>query len=103
MIRREIEIFPGEAFNRTKYEESARNLRLLNFFTADEKGVEPSYIPAENGKDVNIVYKVNEKQTGMASVGGGYSERDKLVFLIEARPLDPENLRPGLPVTVKLP
>ena len=30
-------------------------------------------------------------------------ERDKLVFLIEARPLDPENLRPGLPVTVKLP
>lgn len=82
VIRREIEIFPGEAFNRTKYEDSARNLRLLNFFTADEKGVEPSYAPAENGKDVNIIYKVNEKQTGMASVGGGYSERDKLVFTL---------------------
>ncbi len=82
VIRREIEIFPGESFNRTKYEESARNLRLLNFFSADEKGVEQSYAPAENGKDVDIIYKVNEKQTGMASVGGGYSERDKLVFTL---------------------
>jgi HlyD family secretion protein len=30
-------------------------------------------------------------------------ERDKLVFLIEARPLDTEGLRPGLPVDVALP
>lgn len=79
VIRREIEIFPGQSFNRTKFEDSARNLRLLNFFTSDDKGVEPNYTFAENGKDVNLIYKVNEKQTGMASVGGGYSERDKLV------------------------
>lgn len=79
VIRRELDIFPGESFNRTKFEESARNLRLLNFFSQDEKGVEPRYDFSENGKDVNLVYKVNEKQTGMASVGAGYSERDKLV------------------------
>lgn len=30
-------------------------------------------------------------------------ERDKLVFLIEARPLDPEGLRPGLPADISIP
>jgi HlyD family secretion protein len=30
-------------------------------------------------------------------------ERTKLVFLVEARPLSPEGLRPGLPVSVRLP
>jgi HlyD family secretion protein len=30
-------------------------------------------------------------------------ERDKLVFLIEARPLDPSAIRPGIPVDVRLP
>jgi outer membrane protein insertion porin family len=79
VIRREIEIYPGQPFNRTKFEESARNIRMLNFFSADDKGVEPNYSFAENGKDVNIIYKVNEKQTGTASVGAGFSERDKLV------------------------
>lgn len=79
VIRREIELFPGESFNRTKFEESARNLRLLNFFSQDEKGVVPNYSFSQNGKDVDIIYKVSEKQTGMASVGAGYSERDKLV------------------------
>ena len=31
------------------------------------------------------------------------SEREKLVFLVEARPYDPSGLRPGLPVTVEPP
>ncbi len=79
VIRREIEIFPGESFSRTKFEESARKLRMLNFFANDETGVDPNYVFAENGKDVNLVFKVKEKQTGMASVGAGFSERDKLV------------------------
>ncbi|WP_428408073.1 HlyD family secretion protein [Hyphococcus sp.] len=30
-------------------------------------------------------------------------ERDKLVFLVEARPLAPEGLRPGLPVDISIP
>lgn len=30
-------------------------------------------------------------------------ERDKLVFLVEARPDDPAGLRPGLPVTIDMP
>lgn len=30
-------------------------------------------------------------------------ERDKLVFLIEARPLNPQGLRPGLPVDIVIP
>lgn len=79
VIRREIELFPGESFSRTKFEESARKIRMLNYFAKDETGVEPNYVFADNGKDVNLIFKVKESQTGMASVGGGYSERDKLV------------------------
>lgn len=30
-------------------------------------------------------------------------ERDKLVFLVEARPVDPAGLRPGLPITIEFP
>ncbi|MDP2984278.1 MAG: outer membrane protein assembly factor BamA [Candidatus Latescibacter sp.] len=82
VIRREIQLLPGDAFNRTKFEESARNINLLNFFGGTEKGkegVEPTYAFDENGKDVNLIYKVSEKQTGVASLGAGFSERDKLV------------------------
>lgn len=81
IIRREIQLLPGDSFNRTKFEESARNINLLNFFGGEKgkEGVEPTYSLDENGKDVNLIYKVSEKQTGVASIGGGYSERDKLV------------------------
>ena len=62
-------------------------------FTCDgcveEQRAKISYIAREPQFTPPVIYSLDE--------------RDKLVFLIEARPLDPENLRPGLPVTVKLP
>jgi HlyD family secretion protein len=47
-----------------------------------------SYVAAEPQFTPPVIYSVEE--------------RDKLVFLTEARPADPSGLRPGLPVTIAL-
>ncbi|HUT62529.1 MAG TPA: outer membrane protein assembly factor BamA [Anaerolineae bacterium] len=75
VIRREISLLPGEIFNREKLERSQRDIQALNFF----QKVDYNFEPAEEENDVNVKFKVEEKQTGIASMGAGYSERDRLV------------------------
>ncbi|MBN1290453.1 MAG: outer membrane protein assembly factor BamA [Candidatus Latescibacteria bacterium] len=75
VIRREIFLMPGDEFNRTLFDRSHRNIMSLNYF----ENVEPDYEPHMDSDDVDIVFNVTEKQTGVASMGAGYSERDKLV------------------------
>jgi len=54
-------------------ERSARNVYLLNYFG----NVEPNVEPLENG-DVDVTFRVEEKSTGQAMMGAGYSEQYKL-------------------------
>lgn len=75
VIRREIQMLPGMEFNRELFDRSQRNIMSLNYF----EDVKPDYKPHEDSDDVDIVFKVSEKQTGTASMGAGYSELDKLV------------------------
>ncbi|MFC1538551.1 outer membrane protein assembly factor BamA [Candidatus Latescibacterota bacterium] len=75
VIRREISLNPGEPFNRSKLDRSKRDVMALNFF----QDVNYDYIPREDSEDVDLLFTVSEKQTGVASMGAGYSERDKLV------------------------
>ncbi len=77
VIRREIELLPGESFNREKLERSYREIMALNFF--DPSGVNFEYDPPDEENNVNIRFKVKERSTGIAQVGAGYSERDRLV------------------------
>ena len=77
VIRREITLLPGEAFNRDKLERSYREIMALNYF--DPNSVNFEYENAEEEDQVNIKFKVAEKSTGIAQVGAGYSERDRLV------------------------
>lgn len=77
IIRREIELLPGESFSRDKLERSYREIMALNYF--DPSGVQFDYDPPDEDNDVNIRFKVKEKSTGVAQVGAGYSERDRLV------------------------
>ncbi len=77
VIRREIELVPGDDFNREKLERSYRDIMALNYF--DPSGVNFEYEDAEEEDMVNIKFKVKEKSTGIAQVGAGYSERDRLV------------------------
>ncbi|MFC1650779.1 outer membrane protein assembly factor BamA [Candidatus Latescibacterota bacterium] len=75
VIRREISLDPGDAFNRSKLDRSKRDIMALNFF----QDVNYDYLAQQESDDVDIQIKVVEKQTGVASMGAGYSERDKLV------------------------
>ena len=75
VIRRELWIQPGETFQRSKIERSVRNLMQLNFFN----NVEPDIETNEATSEINLVVAVDEKQTGTASIGAGFSEQDGLV------------------------
>jgi len=74
VIRRELSIKPGQVFRRSVLERSIRDVYQLNFFSS----VEPEVKPLPNG-DVDIIINIEEKSTGQAMAGLGYSERDKLV------------------------
>ena len=74
VIRREISVRPGQTFNRSLLIRSVRDVMALNFFT----NAEPSPIDLPNG-DVDIEFKMEEKQTGQVSAGAGYNSQDKVV------------------------
>lgn len=74
VIRRELALFPGEVFQRSALERSLRNVHVLNFFGNIKHDIEP--LP--NG-DVDVSIAVQEKSTGQAMMGAGYSEQYKLV------------------------
>ncbi len=75
VIRRELWIQPGDTFQRSKIERSVRNLMQLNFFN----NVEPDIETNEATSEIDLVVSVEEKQTGTASIGAGFSEQDGLV------------------------
>jgi len=74
VIRRELSVRPGQIFNRTRLIRSIRDVMALNFFS----NVEPVPLNLPNG-DVDIEFKIEEKQTGQISAGAGYNSQDKLV------------------------
>ncbi|MBK7140945.1 MAG: outer membrane protein assembly factor BamA [bacterium] len=74
VIRRELSTLPGQTFSRSLLIRSVRDAMALNYFA----NVEPTPIDLANG-DVDIEYKVTEKQTGQVSAGAGYNSQDKLV------------------------
>ena len=74
VIRREIKVVPGQTFNRSLLIRSVREVMALNYFS----NVEPVPVDLPNG-DVDLEFKVEEKQTGQISAGAGYNSQDKLV------------------------
>ncbi len=74
VIRREIPVRPGQTFNRSLLIRSVREVMALNYFT----NVEPVPVNLPNG-DVDLEFKVEEKQTGQVSAGAGYNSQDKVV------------------------
>ena len=71
VIRRELKLYPGEVFNRTKLIRSQREIFILNYFA----NVIPNISPVDDDEvDVEIV--VEEKQTDRANASAGYSQRD---------------------------
>ena len=77
VIRREIELRPGDIYQQNLVQESQRRIALLNFFK--DVQIQPQYSSGEGERLVDMVFNVDERPTGSASVGAGYSDRDKMV------------------------
>ncbi|MGV8951461.1 MAG: outer membrane protein assembly factor BamA [Cypionkella sp.] len=75
VVRRELMLSEGDAFNRTLLERSRNNLRALGFFK-DVK-VEEARGSAPDRSVVNVT--VEEQPTGELSVGAGFSSVDSFV------------------------
>lgn len=75
VVRREMMVSEGDAFNRTLLERSRNNLRGLGFFK--EVTVEESRGSAPDRSIVNVT--VEEQPTGELSVGAGFSSVDSFV------------------------
>ncbi|SFS73265.1 Beta-barrel assembly machine subunit BamA [Brevundimonas viscosa] len=75
VIRREMMLSEGDAFNRTLLERSRNNLRALGFFK--DVTVEEARGSAPDRSVVNV--RVEEQPTGELSVGAGFSSVDSFV------------------------
>ena len=71
VIRREVELAPGDAFNEQAVKESKQNLQDLGFFKKKNISIKP--VPTGSPDEVNLNVGVQEEATGQFSLGGGYS------------------------------
>ena len=72
VIRREIELMEGDAFNLTKIKKSERNIKSLALF--ESVNVNYEQVPKTNKTSVDV--EITEKSTGEFSVGAGFSSLD---------------------------
>lgn len=79
VIRREMRLDEGDIFNKKLLQRSFQRINNLNYFEKVDVAPEPRL--AENLMDINI--DVEEKLTGMISLGGGYSSIDKFMVMGE--------------------
>ena len=74
VLRREMAIYPGDIFNKTKILRSQRNAMILNYFEM----VMPDMVPV-NDQEVDLVFSIKEKATEQAQTSIAYSESDGFV------------------------
>jgi len=79
IARRELRIYPGEAFDGKKIRKSIDRLYNLGFFEEVSVDTEPTDDPERE----DLVVQVKETKTGSFSIGGGFSSVDRLLGLIE--------------------
>lgn len=75
VIRREMELAEGDAFNRAKVAESERRIRRLGFF----ESVKITNTPTEAPDRTNLTVEVVEQSTGELSIGAGVSSDSGLL------------------------
>jgi len=75
VIRRQVRMTEGDAFNRILLERSEKSIRALGFFSAIEVTEEPGSAPDQT--IINVA--VQEQSTGELSLGFGFSSTDSAV------------------------
>jgi outer membrane protein insertion porin family len=76
VIRRELEVSEGDAYNRVLVERSKTQIRQLGFF----KDVDITEVPSAQPDRTSLRVKVEEQPTGELSFSAGYSSVDQLVL-----------------------
>jgi outer membrane protein insertion porin family len=76
VIRRELLMAEGDAYNKVLLDRSRNNLRALGFF----KDVDIKTLPGSRPDTTNIQVSVEEQPTGEFSFGVGFSSIDKFLF-----------------------
>ena len=79
VIRRELEILPGDRFDGQKLRQSRESLKNLDYFEEINYDIRDTAV--SDKKD--LVVEVKEKKTGEFSFGGGYSSVDKGIGFLE--------------------
>jgi outer membrane protein insertion porin family len=80
VLRRELAVFPGEAFNQQKVETSQNRLKNLGYL----KSVNSSYAPSPAGTNTyDMTFDVEEDSMGSFLIGAGFSSVDSLVGFVE--------------------
>jgi outer membrane protein insertion porin family len=79
VIRRELLIYEGDAFNRTLIERARRRLTSLDFFDKIDFQEEEGSAPDK----INLVVVVQEKSTGKISFSVGYSSYEQVIGTVE--------------------
>jgi len=75
VIRRELQLFEGDAYNRTLVERARRRLTALDYFSSVDFKEEPGSAPDK----VVLVVEVVEKSTGQISFSIGYSTVETVI------------------------
>ena len=81
VLRREVALLPGDVFKSSQLEESQRRLYMLGYFK-DVQFQQHATPSVDDDKFIDLAFSVEEQRTGAASMGAGYSDRDKLVGTI---------------------
>jgi outer membrane protein insertion porin family len=76
VIRREMNLVEGDAYNRALVDRSKNNIKGLGFF----KDVTITEIPTANPDRTDLQVKIEEQPTGELSFSAGYSSVDQLVL-----------------------
>lgn len=81
VILREFHIFPGDVFSRQRIEYSVRDAMQSGFF----EEVLPDVQPVGDGGDIDLIFKVKEKQTGQFMFGAAYSAETSVSGFIQVQ------------------
>jgi outer membrane protein insertion porin family len=76
VLRRQLEIAPGDYFQQSRIIRSQQNIYNLGFFEPD---MVPTSKPINNKGDIDLTLNVKDKGSGIANGGVGYNSSDKFV------------------------
>lgn len=79
VVKRELTVKPGELFHQQDVDKSTQNLYNLGIFGNVTNDVRPGVKDPQRG--IIVVFTIEEKRTGQASVAAGWSNLDKFVLV----------------------